>query len=101
MILYEVNLTVDEDVAGVYAEWLGPHVEEILALDGFVSAEWWAVEAEGPGAHYSVQYRVKIREHLEAYFRDHATRMRADGQHRFGGRFTAERRILGRIRAFD
>ena len=32
MVIYEVNLAVDTEVAEAYADWLGPHIDEILAL---------------------------------------------------------------------
>ena len=97
MTIYEVNLVVDAEIADDYAAWLGLHVKEILELDGFLSAEWFEVEAEDEGhVHWCIQYRLKDRTVLETYFIEHAERMRGDGLERFGGRFTAERRILSR-----
>ncbi len=97
MVIYEVNLTVDADIAEDYAAWLGPHISEILEIDGFLSAEWFEVESdEKDKVRWSIQYRVKDRTSLETYFIDHAERLRGDGLDRFGGRFTAERRILKR-----
>jgi len=97
MTIYEVNLTVDAEIADDYAAWLGPHVKEILELDGFLSAEWFEVEIdEEDRIRWCVQYRVKDRTALEAYFVEHAERMRGDGLERFAGRFTVERRILSR-----
>ena len=97
MVIYEVNLTVDAEIANEYSAWLGPHIKEILELDGFLSAEWFEVEAEDEAhVHWCIQYRVKDRTALETYFVEHAERMRGDGLERFGERFTAERRILSR-----
>ena len=94
MVIYEVNLAVDRDVAPAYAAWLGPHIDEVLAVPGFVSAEWWAVEDDAPSVRWCVQYRVESRAALAAYFVDHAARLRGDGLDRFGGRFEATRRVL-------
>ena len=99
MVIYEVNQSVDADVAEAYAAWLGPHIDEVLAVPGFVSAEWWAVEPDGEadaGARrrWCVQYRVESRAALQTYFDEHAARLRGDGLARFGGRFEATRRIL-------
>lgn len=97
MTNYEVNLSVDSEVADDYAAWLGPHIKEILEIDGFLSAEWFEVEGEEAGKmRWCIQYRVQNRTALETYFIEHAERMRGDGLERFGGRFTAERRILNR-----
>ncbi len=97
MTIYEVNLTVDAEIADDYAAWLGPHIKEILEIDGFLSAEWFEVESDdATRVRWCVQYRLANRTALEAYFIEHAERMRVDGQTRFAGRFTAERRILKR-----
>lgn len=99
MVIYEVNLAVDPDAASAYAAWLAPHVDEVLAVPGFVSADWWAVEPDGDRTpqdpvRWCVQYRVESRAALETYFREHAERLRGVGAARFGGRFTATRRVL-------
>ena len=39
MIVYEVNLQVDSIAADEYAEWLEPHIEQILEIEGFQGAE--------------------------------------------------------------
>jgi hypothetical protein len=40
------------------------------------------------------QYRMRDSDALDAYLRDHAARMRADGVARFASGFSAERRVL-------
>ena len=98
MVVYEVNLEVETEVAEAYAAWLAPHVAEVLAAPGFVSADWWTVEPDGddrqPGVRWCVQYRVESRAALQTYFDEHAGRLRGDGLARFGGRFRASRRVL-------
>jgi hypothetical protein len=96
MVVYEVNLAVDGDVAGAYAAWLGLHVREVLACEGFVSAEWFEVEPDEDDGRvrFCVQYRVESRAALDAYLAGPAVRLRAEGVERFGGRFTASRRVL-------
>lgn len=37
-ITYEVSLRIDAAVADAYHEWLAAHVQEILALPGFIDA---------------------------------------------------------------
>ncbi|MDX1532483.1 MAG: DUF4286 family protein [Rhodothermales bacterium] len=101
MIIYEVNLTVQPEIADAYAAWLAAHVREMLTFDGFEAAEWLEdAEAEGPARRWTVQYRVRSPEHLRRYFDAHAERMRGEGVERFGGRFSATRRILRMREAF-
>lgn len=49
----------------------------------------------GPGrVGLCTRYRLADRAAVDAYLRDHAPRLRADGIARFGGRFHATRRVL-------
>ena len=97
-IVYEVTLRVDAGIAGVYDAWLREHAAEMLALPGFLSAEISASDGGGelpPGTvERVVHYRLRDRAALDAYFRDHAPRMRDAGLARFGDRVRAARRIL-------
>ena len=95
-VVYEVDLDVDAAVASDYRGWLDAHVQDMLALPGFVSAQVFEV-AEPVAAGrvgYCVHYRLRDADALDAYLREHAARMRADGDARFGGRFRASRRVL-------
>ena len=96
MVLYEVNLSVDRDIADAYGTWLQPHIREILALDGFEHAMWYTVEsgADAPRVEWCVQYLLRDREALDTYMTEHAERLRGDGLARFEGRFEAHRRVL-------
>lgn len=96
-VVYEVNLDVDAGVIGSYRDWLDGHVAQILALPGFVGARVFEVAEPAAAAGrvaLCVQYTLVDAAALDAYLRDHAARMRADGLARFGGRFEASRRIL-------
>jgi heme-degrading monooxygenase HmoA len=95
-ILYEVNLAVQQEVADEYADWLKGHIAEILKIDGFLGAEWLSDdETSGDGrVCWTVHYRLRSREAFDAYMRDHAPRLREDGMRRFGGKFSATRKVL-------
>ena len=96
-VVYEVNLDIDADVIAAYRSWLDAHVVEICALPGFTGARVFEVvepaAADGRVA-LCVQYLLRDAAALDDYLAHHATRMRADGLARFGGRFNASRRIL-------
>ena len=105
-MIYEVTLHARAEIADAYLAWLREHVAAMLALQGFEGAELHALEGEsaargGAGAAgvadergWCVRYRLRDRAALDAYLRDHAPRMRAEGIARFGDAFRAERRIL-------
>ena len=99
LICYEVNLEIDAAIEADYRIWLRAHIEEMLALPGFVSAQWFDVLEPTPAAGriaLCVQYFLRDAQALQAYFDQHAARMREDGVARFGDRFSASRRVLER-----
>lgn len=111
MLIYEVNLTVDGDVAPDFSAWLREHIREMLKLDGFDAAALY-VRSDDPDAlpeddaptgarHWTVHYQVESRDHLRNYLDTHAERMRQDGLDRFEDRFAAERRVLKQQRTFS
>jgi len=100
VIVYEVNLYPQAAIEAEYRRWLDAHVREMRALPGFLGAELF--ERRDPAAPAGelalcVQYRLRDSEALEAYFRDHAPRLRAEGIAHFGDRFRAERRVLASL----
>lgn len=99
MVIYEVSIAVDHEIAQDYRQWLVEHVQELLALPGFVSAE--ISEVEAPAAEdgreaFCVHYRLASHADLEEYLEKHAAKMRGRAEERFGGRFAAARRVLVR-----
>jgi len=94
VILYEVRLDVDAEIAQEFREWLGAHVREIIELKGFLHADIFAEPREFGRVGWCTHYWLIDREALDDYLRDHAPRMRAQGQQRFPGGFAAERRVL-------
>lgn len=100
MIAYEVTLFVQRGIEREFRAWLDDHVRAILALPGFTGAE--VFEREDPAAAdgefvVCTVYRLRDADALQAYFRDHAAAMRADGVAHFGERFRAERRVLASL----
>lgn len=96
MVVYEVNSTVDADLRADYLAWLRPHVDEILALPGFIGADAFEVRepAETGEARFCMQFRLVDAAALQAYLHNHAPRLRADGVARFGARMRAQRRVM-------
>lgn len=110
MLIYEVNLTVAEDVAPRYSSWLREHVRDMLELDGFEAAVWLdrhedtdaAPAADEPTdpRTWTIQYQVRDREALQAYFDEHAEAMRREGVEKFGDHVETSRRIFEQKRLF-
>lgn len=96
-VVYEVNIDLDAAIETEYRAWLQHHVEEILALSGFIDARVLDVIDPPPAPGriaLCTQYRLRDAAALQDYFDQHAPRLRGDGIARFGGRFVASRRVL-------
>jgi len=100
-VLYEVNLEADAAIEGPFDTWLRDHIADVLQFDGFLSAEILGDDTATDGRiRRIVQYRLRNQAALDAYLRDHAPRMRAQGVAKFGERYTAERRVLAHREEF-
>lgn len=110
MLIYEVNFTVDGEVAPRYSSWLREHIREMLEFDGFEAAVWYTRSDDGDTVPepdeptgtraWTVQYQVRDRDALQAYFDEHAEEMRRAGAEEFGDYVTTDRRILEQKRLF-
>lgn len=95
VVIYEVNLELEAAIAAEFDRWLDKHIDEMLRLSGFESAQVYSDEGTtGEVVNRTVQYRVRSEADLDNYLTHHATAMRAEGQDKFSGRFTATRRVL-------
>lgn len=94
-VIYEVNLSVDADVIESFDEWLHQHMQEMLAIPGFISASTSLPDVSDENRkHRCVQYRLSDQASLDDYLEHHAERMRAKADLEFEGKYTASRRIL-------
>lgn len=94
-LIYEVTLTIQREIIDTFDGWLANHVEEMLAIPGFVSANVFSLDDDEDGnAQRVTQYILESEGHLESYFADRSAEMRQAGIDRFGDQFTATRRTL-------
>ena len=94
MIVYEVNLQIDSIAADEYAEWLGPHIEQILDIEGFHNAEWFVCDSKDDKVNWSIRYHLDNRESLENYQQNHAPALIKKGIDKFGKYLTSNRRVM-------
>lgn len=96
-VVYEVNIDLDAAIEAEYRGWLGGHVDELLALPGFIDARVFDVIDPPPAAGriaLCMQYRLRDEAALQDYLALHAPRLRGEGIARFGSAFVATRRVL-------
>jgi hypothetical protein len=78
-------------------EWLKTkHISDMLKVKGFKHSTLFIDDGNEKKTHdvVSVHYIVDSRESLVNYFQNEAKEMRQEGIDKFGGKFTAHRRIL-------
>jgi len=94
-LIYEVTLVIERDIVEPFDSWLANHIEEMLAIPGFLKANVFALEDDEQGRGRRVtQYYLESENHLEQYFAGQAEQMRQAGIDRFGDQFSASRRVL-------
>jgi len=96
MIIYNVTINVDESIHEKWLNWIKEHIPQVLATGKFTEAKLTKVliEEELGGTTYSVQYRAKSREALDAYYREDAEKLRQDGLKWFADKMLAFRTEL-------
>ncbi|HLV38054.1 DUF4286 family protein [Xanthomarina sp.] len=96
MIIYNVTTNVDESIHEEWLSWIKEHIPHVLATGKFTEAKLTRVlvEEEMGGVTYSVQYRAKSREDLQAYYKNHADNLRQEGLKRFADKTLAFRTEL-------
>ena len=100
MLIYEVNIEVDESINYKVAGWLTEHINKMLEHKGFKAAQWFfrlpEDEERQPDGKtlWTIQYLVEDKEKLQDYLQNHSQKVRQEAIDRFGDKFTATRRVL-------
>ena len=103
MIIYNVTINVDESIHDEWLIWIKEHIPKVLATGKFTEAKLTKVliEEEMGGTTYSVQYRAKSREALDAYYREDAEKLRTEGLKKFADKMLAFRTELEIINEYS
>jgi antibiotic biosynthesis monooxygenase (ABM) superfamily enzyme len=96
MVIYEVNLAIDEGIYTEFRLWLKEHVNEMLQFPGFIQASIFKPELNEASDQekLTIQYQLENMDDLERYFTEFAAKMRAEGIKRFSDKFSATRRVF-------
>jgi hypothetical protein len=94
-VIYEVSLAIEQDVVDEFDAWLQMHIDEMLAIPGFVDARVFSLENDRQGrAQRVTHYHLESEADLERYLAGPSAAMRHSAVDRFGDKFEASRRIL-------
>lgn len=96
MIIYNVTVNVDADVAEEWLHWMKTvHIPDVMATGMFLDNRICRVLAEEEGGFtYAIQYTAADMATYERYKDRHAPRLQAETQRRYAGKFVAFRTLL-------
>jgi hypothetical protein len=96
MILYNVTVSIDENVADEWLVWMKDvHIPDVMKTGIFTESRICKILAhEEGGLSYSVQYLAASMDDYERYEREHAPALQQDHTSRYQGKFAAFRTLL-------
>ena len=96
MIIYNVTVNVDVDVHEQWLVWMKhTHIPDVMATGLFLDNRLCRVLADDEGGiTYAIQYTCADMATYERYRAEHATRLQAETQKLYAGRFAAFRTLL-------
>ena len=96
MFIYNVTINIDPSIHDKWLIWVKEHIPKVLATGKFTEAKLTKVlvEEEMGGTTYSIQYRAKSREALDAYYKEDAEKLRTEGLKKFADKMLAFRTEL-------
>jgi len=100
MIIYNVTVKVDNDVAAAWVEWMkSAHMADVMSTGLFVDCRLCRLleQDETEGMTYTAQYFLTDMGQYEQYIALHSGNMREKGFKLFGGKFAAFRTVMEEI----
>ncbi len=96
MIIYNVTVNIDEDVAVEWLQWMKDvHIPEVMQTGMFTDQRICRVLAEEAGGlTYAIQYTCKDMETYEKYRDEFAPALQQATAKKYGGKFVAFRTLL-------
>ena len=97
MLLYNVTITIDQDVQQDWLHWMRhTHIPDVMATGMFLSCRICRLLShEHAGSEiYTVQYLVQDMDHLQRYMDEHAPGLQRQHQQRYDGRYAAFRTVM-------
>jgi len=97
MIIYNVSVKVNKDIANEWLSWLqNEHLADVLGTGKFTRAQICKLldQDETDGIAYVIQYYADNYEQYKQYVDEHSDAMRKKGYDKFGNQFIAFRTIM-------
>lgn len=101
MILYNVTISIDDDVHDEWLDWMKKtHIPEVMESNCFENCRMFKIEKHNPtdpGVNYGIQYYAQSREDYERYQREYASALKLKTQKLYDGKFVAFRTLLEEV----
>ena len=95
MVIYEVNLIINNNILFEYQVWLKNHIREMMTIEGFSGASLCQEVTDKTEMTYlTVRYELTSKQALDNYLTKQAPKIRQDGLDKFGDQFSANRRFF-------
>ena len=96
MYIYNVTVNIDESVHTEWLAFIKQQIPKVLGTGKFEKATLTQVlvEEDMGGVTYSIQYKSYSREALDAYYRENADTLQAEGVKKFGSKMLSFRTEL-------
>ncbi len=96
MIIYNVTVKVDHDVAEDWLDWMrNTHIPDVLATGLFTDHRICRVVQDDPdGMTYAIQYFCESMKNLQQYAAQHAKRLQDDHTERYKDKYVAFRTVM-------
>ncbi len=96
MIIYNVTVSVDADIADEWLDWMRTtHIPDVMATGLFLDHRLCRVlNVEDEGRTFAIQYTLADMATYDRYATEHAPRLQNETRKRYEGRFVAFRTLL-------
>ncbi len=97
MIVYNVTIKVDNEVADTWVSWMkSEHMPELMSTGLFIDCRLCRLleQDEAEGVTYTAQYSLAAMDQYNDYIEIHAEKMRDKSFKLFGGKFAAFRTVM-------
>lgn len=101
MILYNVTVSIDEDIEHEWKAWMqDEHIPEVIKTGFFLKHRMLKLLNERPdatGVTYAIQYELENIGKLDTYLEHHAPSLQKKQQDRYGHKCMAFRTVLEEV----
>ncbi|MEO0403678.1 MAG: DUF4286 family protein [Bacteroidota bacterium] len=96
MLLYNVTVSVDEDIVEDWLQWMrSVHIPDVLNTGCFLECRLTKIMAyEEGGKSFSIQYLAESKEKYDHYQSVFASALQVEHTERYNGKFAAFRTLL-------